>query len=74
MKQNRNAAGLADQQNFGCGNPEYYLELFIDDFIILERYCFVSLILKLNKCSIKANSIHKTSNSFSEQVHFGNFK
>ena len=38
-KQNKNAAGLqSDKHNIGCGNPEYYLELFIDDFIILERY------------------------------------
>jgi len=38
-KENKNAAGIqSDKHNFGCGNPEYYLELFIDDFIILERY------------------------------------
>ena len=38
-KENKNAAGISSEQhNFGCGNPEYYLELFIDDFIILERY------------------------------------
>ena len=29
---------MSDKHTFGYGNPEYYLELFIDDFIILERY------------------------------------
>ena len=43
-KQNKNAAGLqSDKHYIGCGNPEYYLELFIDDFIILERYCDLTL-------------------------------